>query len=204
MALRFRSRSHPQQTARRGDSTLFPVCDLGDPDESGDVRATPPDLFRSLDDRLGPFTLDAAAASHNAKCSRYFTAEVDGLVQPWADEIVWLNPPYSSIEPWVRKAWAEPAARIVMLLPANRTEQAWWQELVEPHRDNGGRLHTEFLRDRIRFIRSGTPGVGPNERPPFGCVLLIFERLRATALEAAPRSVAPPATREASACVGND
>ena len=65
-----------------------------------------------------------------------------------------------------------------MLLPANRTEQAWWQDHVEPYRDGrhptGPR--TEFLRGRLRFIRHGETEIKPNERPPFGCLLAIWEK----------------------------
>ncbi len=92
-------------------------------------------------------------------------------------ETVFCNPPYSSIEPWVRKAWleADRALGIVMLLPANRCEQKWWQQQVEPHRDRAGSgLRVEFLPGRMRFIKAGQLDVGPNERPPFGCCLLIW------------------------------
>jgi hypothetical protein len=94
---------------------------------------------------------------------------------------VWCNPPYSNIRPWVEKAWAEwlhgDVPLVVMLLPANRTEQGWWQDLVEPWRDRDGAPSVEFLRGRTRFIAPGADGIGPNERPPFGCCLLIWERL---------------------------
>jgi hypothetical protein len=42
---------------------------------------------------------------------------------------------------------SEPKAElIVMLLPANRTEQGWWQKHIEPFRDRAmSRLTTEFL-----------------------------------------------------------
>lgn len=64
-----------------------------------------------------------------------------------------------------------------MLLPANRTEQPWWQDLVEPFRDRAGSdLRTEFFRGRIRFVRAGAPAIFPNERPPFGVVILIWTR----------------------------
>ena len=64
-----------------------------------------------------------------------------------------------------------------VLLPANRPEQKWWQDMVEPYRDRpGSPLRTEFLRVRPRFVLPGAEEIGPNERPPFGCVLLIWER----------------------------
>lgn len=67
---------------------------------------------------------------------------------------MWCNPPYSNCGEWVEKAWAEQEAElVVMLLPANRTEQKWWQEMVEPFRDRpDSPLRTEFIAGRIRFI----------------------------------------------------
>lgn len=157
----FRSQNHPQQ----------------DPRDDVDDRGTTPELFNPLHERFR-FTLDVAAAAHNAKCARYFTRDDDGLSKPWAGERVWCNPPYSAIEPWVRKAWAEvqdecPLA--VLLLPANRTEQTWWQELVEPYRDRfRSRMSVEFLPGRWRFIKAGATRVGPNERPPFGIAVVVL------------------------------
>lgn len=154
----FKARNHPQQSAK----------------PHVDDRALPPEDFALLHARFD-FTLDAAAAEHNAKTPRFFTAESDGLSQPWDGERVYCNPPYSNIRPWIEKAWREPTALVVMLLPANRTEQTWWQELIEPKRDeDGSRLRVEFLKGRMRFIKPGAESVGPNERPPFGCCLCIW------------------------------
>lgn len=163
----FRSSNHPQQTAKRGAQ------------DDVDDRGTDPDFIASLEARFGPFTLDVAAAPHNAKAPRFYTREDDGLTQPWQSVLVWCNPPYSDCGAWVRKAWDEwrvgNPRQIVMLLPANRVEQGWWQDHVEPYRD---RLHSplrvEFLRGRMRFDRPGwTPGP-KGDRPPFGCALLIW------------------------------
>lgn len=158
----FKARNHPQQATK----------------PAVDDRALPPEEFAKLHRRFG-FTVDAAASAHNAKLPRFFSEEVDGLKQPWAGERVYCNPPYSSIRPWVQKAWdtGYVADLIVMLLPANRTEQGWWQDLIEPWRDRDRRerpLRVEFLPGRMRFIQNGRTEVGMNERPPFGCCLCIW------------------------------
>ncbi len=151
-----------------------------------DDRATTWDVFTPLNDRFH-FTVDVAAAHHNAKVHRYYDLTTDGLSQSWARERVWCNPPYSNIAPWVAKANAETEAQtIVMLLPANRTEQRWWQDHIEPHRDNGGRLSIEFLPGRLRFLKRGQSVVGPNERPPFGCCLAIWETRELSLFGATP------------------
>ncbi len=176
--VRYRAGNHPQQVDRRG------------PDDEIDDRGTPQEFFDELDARYH-FNLDVAAAPHNAKCEYYYTRLDDGLLQPWWGS-VWCNPPYSGLDRWLEKAWDEwrepdrgtgvPGTlldldRIVMLLPANRPEQPWWQRWVEPYRDRpGSPLRVEFLPGRLRFIKPGATEVKPNERPPFGCCLLIWSR----------------------------
>lgn len=157
----FRGKNHPQQVAVAGARL------------SVDDRATPPELFGPLHERFG-FTLDACASPHNAKLPRYRSIEDDGLTTDWTGERVWCNPPYSNIRPWVEKAANSDAELVVMLLPANRTEQGWWQDLIEPVRDRGGRCRVEFIRNRQRFIRADRSEIVPNERPPFGVCLVIF------------------------------
>lgn len=62
-----------------------------------------------------------------------------------------------------------------MIVPANRTEQSWWQDLIEPERDQpGGRLRTRFYAGRWRFIADGDDRIRPNARPPFGICLLLW------------------------------
>jgi phage N-6-adenine-methyltransferase len=146
--------------------------------DSIDDRATSAPYFAELDAEF-QFTIDVAAAAHNTKCDRYFDKATNGLAQPWAGETVWCNPPYSDIGPWVRKAWTEHVdATIVMLLPASRTEQSWWQIYVEPFRDRAGSpLTIRFLPGRMHFLRPGQSPLEKGNRPPFGCVLLIWQRL---------------------------
>ena len=163
----FKAQNHPQQTGLRGAK------------DEVDDRGTDPAFVRALEERFGAeFSLDVAAAAHNTKAPMYFDREMDGLKQSWAGERIWCNPPYSNLYAWVEKAWAEWSATrgIVMLLPANRTEQKWWQELVEPLRDKpNSPLSVEFLAGRMRFDRPSAV-IGPKgDRPPFGCCLLIWK-----------------------------
>lgn len=165
----FRASNHPQQTAKRGAK------------DATDDRGTDPAFFAKVSERFGGFTLDAAAAEHNAKCEDYYTRDDDGLLQEWTGR-VWCNPPYSNLRAWVEKAWHEWSRGrvmgggprlIVMLVPANRTEQGWWQDLVEPYRGKGS-LDVEFLRGRMRFHRPDWTPPPKGDRPPFGCCLLIW------------------------------
>jgi phage N-6-adenine-methyltransferase len=153
----FKPQNHPQQTTK----------------PHVDDRQTAPETFDPLHARFG-FTIDVAASAENAKLPRFYTREDDGLLQDWTGERVWCNPPYSNIEPWTQKAAGSGAAIVVMLLPANRTEQGWWQRNIEPVRDRPGGPRVEFLKGRLRFIAPGALEIKPNERPPFGCCLVVW------------------------------
>lgn len=165
MLVGFQAQNHPQQTRYAGSN----------PDV--DDRALPSDVFEPLQTRFR-FTVDAASSIDNRKCEKHWTVVDNGLAQSWAGERVYCNPPYSDIGPWIRKAWDERLAElVVMLLPANRTEQKWWQDGIEPFRDRvGSPLKVEFLQGRLRFLKAGQQTIKPNERPPFGCVLCIWDR----------------------------
>lgn len=108
--------------------------------------------------------------------------DADGLTGSWGwRQWVWVNPPYSDIEPWVVKAWSEMMKPdgtrpdgIVMLLPS-RTDSPWWQTHIESYRV-GGRarpvpgveLTVEHL-PRVNFLRNGQPI--PATDPKTGAVL---------------------------------
>lgn len=163
----FSARNHPQQAVR----------------DAVDDRRTPRALFDPLN-VVHRFTLDAAASDANALCQKYYTRHTDGLLRSWSGERVWCNPPFSRLEPWVAKAWSEmrdDCHLVVMLLPANRCEQGFWQTWIEPFRDgpprhDGIRLRSRFLKGRSRFAAPDAPVPHKGDRPPFGCVLLTWER----------------------------
>jgi hypothetical protein len=181
----FIPRNHPNAVKKQGV------------DDSIDDRETPPCVFEPLNAEFA-FTLDAAASHANHKCERYCTLEgtfvggpgwhvdgEDGLASPWSGERVWVNPPFSGLLPWVEKAWGVhgvgedvPAEVVCMLLPNNRQEQPFWQDLIEPYRDRPGSiLTTRFLRKRRPFLHMGQ-GIGnrTSKNPPFGLVLVIWDR----------------------------
>jgi phage N-6-adenine-methyltransferase len=163
----FKARNHPQQV--RVDKV--------------DDRETPATLFEPLHARHN-FTIDVAASAANAKLTRFYTLEDDGLTRSWMGERVWCNPPYSNLGAWVAKAWHERdhgCELVVMLLPANRTEQSWWQELVEPHRDCASGLSVEFIAGRLRFDVPGGYNDPRGNRPPFGVCLLTWAKVSTAA-----------------------
>lgn len=143
------------------------------PLEQRDLWRTPPALFASLDAEFC-FQLDAAAAPYNALCRRFITAEQNTLETPWADYLnvpgyVWLNPPYSDIMPFVKKAAAESANQIgtVMLVPAD-TSVGWFKEAIQTASE------VRFITaGRLAFINpvTGKPVSGNNK----GSLLIIWK-----------------------------
>jgi DNA (cytosine-5)-methyltransferase 1 len=142
------------------------------PLDQRDLWRTPPALFASLDAEFC-FQLDAAAAPHNALCRKFITAEQNTLETPWADYLsipgyVWLNPPYSDIMPFVKKAAAESANQIgtVMLVPAD-TSVGWFKEAIQTASE------VRFITaGRLAFINpvTGKPVSGNNK----GSMLIIW------------------------------
>lgn len=126
---------------------------------ANDVYSTPIEVFAPLDREFG-FTLDVCALPENAKCDRYFTPEVDGLAQQWAG-VCWMNPPYSEVEDWMRKAYESglQGAVVVCLVPS-RTDTFWWHEYAMRSSE------IRFIRGRVKF--------GGESNAPFPSAIVIF------------------------------
>ncbi|EOV2101878.1 phage N-6-adenine-methyltransferase [Klebsiella pneumoniae] len=142
------------------------------PADQRDLWRTPPALFACLNAEFC-FQLDAAAAQHNALCKKFITAEQNTLATSWADYLsipgyVWLNPPYSDITPFVKKAAAESSNQIgtVMLVPAD-TSVGWFKEAIQTASE------VRFIiAGRLAFINpvTGKPVSGNNK----GSMLIIW------------------------------
>jgi len=126
-----------------------------------DDWATPQDFFDSLN-AIYNFELDVCASETNAKCAKYFTKEVDGLMQPWGG-VVWMNPPYGrEIGLWMKKAYEshkQNGATVVCLVPA-RTDTAWW--------------HDYAMNGEITFIRGRLKFGGSKNAAPFPSAVVVF------------------------------
>ena len=126
-----------------------------------DQWATPKKFFGDCNATYGPFDVDVCANETNAKCSKYFDEETDGLKQEWVGKC-WMNPPYGrEIGKWMKKAIqsCRAGATVVCLVPA-RTDTKWWHDYA---------MHGEiiFIRGRLKF------GDAKNSAP-FPSALIIF------------------------------
>ena len=138
--------------------------------KKSDEWSTPDEFYALLDERFGPFTLDPCATQANAKCAKFYTMEDDGLSRSWQEETVFVNPPYSKVKDWVKKAYDETrwneaksdkSTMVVMLLPA-RTDTKMFHEYI-----NGGAQWVFFIKGRLKFG-------GQKNSAPFPSMVAIF------------------------------
>lgn len=130
-----------------------------------DEWATPWPLFHWLNQSF-QFTLDPCATVETAKCEKFYTQQEDGLLQTWASERVFMNPPYSAVSKWVEKAWRESQlGTTVVCLTAARTDTRWFQDYVI-----GKANEIQFLPGRVTFLR---PAKAPNTAP-FPSVVIVY------------------------------
>lgn len=140
----------------KGQSVLIPEGGI----TVTDVWSTPQWLFDALDKEFG-FTLDPCTDGTNTKCAKFFTSDENGLLKDWGTETVFMNPPYSECEKWMRKALgsAHHGATVVCLVPA-RTDTAWWHECA--------------MKGEIRFLRGRLVFGNAKENAPFPSAIIVF------------------------------
>lgn len=129
-----------------------------------DLWATPQDFFDKLNKEFN-FDIDPCATNENAKCSKYFTKEIDGLKQNWGGYRVFCNSPYGrEIGKWVEKAYKESKKEnttVVMLIPA-RTDTKYFHSYIY-HKTK----EIRFIKGRLKF------GNAKNSAP-FPSMVVVF------------------------------
>lgn len=108
--------------------------------------ATPQEWFNYLNLEFG-FTLDPCCMKETAKCEKFYTPTEDGLSKSWADERVFMNPPYGrEIGAWMQKAYTEArdnGALVVCFVPA-RVDTNWW------HNSSAKASDVRFPKGRVK------------------------------------------------------
>ena len=100
-----------------------------------DFTQTPKWLFEAFNHRFN-YNLDGAALPVSALCKQFITPKQNSLKTDWstllsdqAKPSVWVNPPYSNILPWVKKAIEQREKGVLntLFVPhENRAE--WWPD----------------------------------------------------------------------------
>lgn len=124
-----------------------------------DIWFTPDDLFKQGVEIAGfEPKLDVCASYPYQKCFKFFSLEEDGLLpeNKWNWDF-FMNPPYSQVKHWIRKAYEQHIInnKNALILTYSKTDTKWWHEYVE------GKAEVHFIKGRVRFVL-----------PPFrvGCV----------------------------------
>lgn len=126
-----------------------------------DLWSTPQKVFDELNKEFS-FTLDPCATKDNAKCSKFYTTEEDGLKQSWGG-VVFMNPPYGrEIGKWMQKAYHESQqGAIVVCLVPSRTDTKWWHDYAMMG-------DIRFIKGRLKFGKS-------KNSAPFPSAIVIFK-----------------------------
>ena len=123
-----------------------------------DNYSTPSEIYNPLDEEFH-FTLDPCPLGGSG-----------GRTRSWEGEIVFCNPPYSDITPWVKKAWhhwKKKEATTVLLIPA-RTDQNWFHDYIWGYAED-----IRFIKGRVPFIKKGCLKAVAGYREPI--MIVIFE-----------------------------
>ena len=125
-----------------------------------DQWETPPDLFQLGCDYFDfEPTLDLCATNFNKKCKLFIKNYA--LDMDW-DNDSWLNPPYSNVKDWIRKAYHEHLKWNVSILALLfvKTDTKVWHECILH-----GKAEILFIEGRIHFWKNGKRSKNPAPYP---------------------------------------
>ena len=133
-----------------------------------DSRFTPPEFLESIYDAFGEIDLDPCAHPMSPVIARrrIMTCEGgDGLRDDWSGRLAFVNPPFSELLVWLRRAYAEWEAghveTVVCLVPV-RTDSSWFHSTLSAVAD------IFLLQGRVRFLDT----IGGKQHTPFSLMLL--------------------------------
>ncbi len=127
-----------------------------------DSRFTPPDFMDSVYAAFGPIDLDPCADLRSPVVARrriLLSEGGDGLVDDWSGQLAYVNPPFSNMLAWLRRAhdqWrAGKVATVVCLVPV-RTDSTFFHDTLSADAD------IFLLRGRVKFLSArGKPQYTP-------------------------------------------
>lgn len=139
----------------------------GDKDDR-DSRFTPPDFMGRIYAAFGEIDLDPCAhlLSPVIAHRRILLSEGgDGLTDDWSGRIAFVNPPFSELLKWLRRAhdqWRAGKVETVVCLVPVRTDSAWFHDTLSSDAD------IYLLQGRVRFLDSR----GKGQHTPFSLMVL--------------------------------
>lgn len=117
-----------------------------------DSRFTPPEFMASIYAAFGEVDLDPCAHPNSPVVARRCLTGGqggDGLADEWSGRLAFVNPPYSALLVWLRRAheqWKAGKIKTVVCLVPVRTDSAWFHDTLSAEAD------IFLLRGRVRFL----------------------------------------------------
>ena len=136
--------------------------------EDRDSRFTPLEFMAQIYEGFGHIDLDPCANELSPVVAnrRILLSEGgDGLSDEWSGKTVFLNPPYSQLLKWLRRAhdqWRAGNVQTVVCLIPVRTDSAWFHDTLSADAD------VYLLKGRVRFLTSQ----GKGHPTPFSLMVL--------------------------------
>lgn len=159
--------------------TLAPKARLREPvrahwspdiDGGRDVQFTPPELLGAIYEAFGPIDLDPCAHEASpvrAKRRILLSKGQDGLLDEWSGRLAYMNPPFSALLKWLRRADEQwrlgKVATVVALAPA-RMDSAWFHDHLRHVAD------IYVLKGRMRFLTL----TGKGHQTPFTMMVVTW------------------------------
>lgn len=138
--------------------------------EDRDSRFTPSDFMEPIYAAFGEVDIDPCGhvLSPVAARRRILLSEGgDGLVEDWSGRLAYVNPPFSQLLKWLRRAheqWFVGNVKTVVCLVPVRTDSEFFQETLSSVAD------VYLLRGRVQFLNSN----GEAQHTPFSLMLLVM------------------------------
>ena len=139
----------------------------GDKDDR-DSRFTPPEFLAKIYAAFGSVDLDPCAhlLSPVIAQRRILRSEGgNGLVDDWSGRLAFVNPPFSELLKWLRRAhdqWRAGKVETIVCLVPVRTDSAWFHDVLSADAD------IYLLKGRVRFLDTQ----GKRQHTPFSLMLL--------------------------------
>ncbi len=136
--------------------------------EDRDSRFTPPDFMENIYAAFGEIDLDPCAHRLSPVFARrriILTEGGDGLADDWSGRTAFVNPPFSQLLKWLRRAhdqWRIGNVETVVCLVPVRTDSPWFHGTLSDDAD------IYLLQGRVRFLDPS----GKGQHTPFSLMLL--------------------------------
>ena len=136
--------------------------------EDRDRRFTPSDFMAGIYAAFGEIDLDPCGHLLSPVVARHrilLSEGGDGLLEEWSGDVAFVNPPFSALLKWLRRAhdqWRAGNVKTVVCLVPVRTDSAWFQETLVSDAE------IYLLKGRVRFLNAE----GKGQHTPFSLMIL--------------------------------